>query len=384
MTHIPMGPYRALGLDFVVDVDPDAEVDTARTLTTVPLAPAGVEPAVRFSITREADHWILRQGEKEVVRSTDGQELIQRSLVTRITRRSLDHTPELLHIHGGTVVHQGRGLMVYGPSFAGKSTMVGSLVQAGCTFLSDESAGIEPATARVQCWPKPLSLRSGALELLGLIEPGDEQSGARVPLQYPATDLGSGGVVTEAEVALVIEVAFEAESDTVLEEIHPADAVVHLASNTLDLPRYGRGGMALMGRLAARARCARLTHSMAPATATQYVMGLVGDGVREPVPVEQLPRSSARQGGESAHAIGPDSRPQANRNIDAALIGNRVVIHDLKTRQVAALDEEGSLIWLHLDGEKSLAEVAGLFDAGEVRAGVLEFVRELAEEGLLI
>ncbi|MCP5027200.1 MAG: hypothetical protein GY929_13040, partial [Actinomycetia bacterium] len=159
MNTIALGPYRALGLDFVVDVDRRAEVATAHTLATVPRAPAGATPVVRFSITEEDDRWILRQGDKVVTRSPAGFELIERFLVTQITRRSLDHTPELLHIHAGTVAHQDQGLMVYGPSFAGKSTMVGALVQAGCAFLSDESAAIDPATARVRGWPKPLSLR---------------------------------------------------------------------------------------------------------------------------------------------------------------------------------------------------------------------------------
>ncbi|MCP5029797.1 MAG: PqqD family peptide modification chaperone, partial [Actinomycetia bacterium] len=269
-----------------------------------------------------------------------------------------------------------------GPSFAGKSTMVGALVQAGCAFLSDESAAIDPATARVRGWPKPLSLRHGALELLGLLEPGDDQSGAQVPLQYPATELGAGGVVTEVGVKLVLELAYDEGAPTSLEEIHPADAVVHLAANTLDLPRFGRGGVALMGRLAAGARCARLTHSMTPSEAAQFVVELTEDGSAEPPVVETLAPGSAPAAGPPV-VVDLGSKPQPNRNIDAALVGDRVVLHDLKTSQAAALDEVGSLIWLHLDGQTSLAEIADLFSAVEARQGVVGFVQGLADQGLV-
>ncbi len=375
-----LGPYRALGLIFVVDVDPGARADAAHMLTTVPAAAPGSEPDVRFSITLEdGTDWVLRRDGQLISRSATGLELPLRLLVTQITRQSLDHTPDKLHVHGGTVVHEGRGILVYGPSFAGKSTMIGALVGAGCGFLSDESAAIDPGSARVHGWPKPLSLRQGALELLGLVDPEDSTP---VPLQFPATELGSGAVVTETAIHLMIETAYDEGVSTQLDEVHPADAAVRLAANSLDLPRFARGGMAVLGRLAAGARAVRLTHSMGPTEAAEYVVGLLGDGAGEPLPVEELDRTAAPPH-QDPPVLAADSKPQPVRSIDAALIGNRVALHDLETNQTAALDEVGSLIWLHLDGHHPMADIGALFDSPEAPDAVVAFVQDLAERGLV-
>jgi hypothetical protein len=57
--------------------------------------------------------------------------------------------------------------------------------------------------------------------------------------------------------------------------------------------------------------------------------------------------------------------------------------------ELYTLNETGQAIWAHLDGQKTLAEVAatlaGEFDApaAEIEADVLGFAAELAERGIL-
>lgn len=67
--------------------------------------------------------------------------------------------PELF-IHAGVVAWQGRAIVLPGSSFAGKSTLVTSLVEAGATYLSDEYAVFDEA-GRVRPYPRRVSLRTG-------------------------------------------------------------------------------------------------------------------------------------------------------------------------------------------------------------------------------
>ncbi len=51
-----------------------------------------------------------------------------------------DHATEFVFIHAGVVAHNARALVFPGTSFAGKSTLVASLVRAGAVYYSDEYA----------------------------------------------------------------------------------------------------------------------------------------------------------------------------------------------------------------------------------------------------
>ena len=57
--------------------------------------------------------------------------------------------------------------------------------------------------------------------------------------------------------------------------------------------------------------------------------------------------------------------------------------------ELYTLNETGQAIWAHLDGQKTLAEVAAVLAAefnaapGEIEADVLGFATEMAERGIL-
>jgi hypothetical protein len=68
------------------------------------------------------------------------------------------HASGLVFVHAGVVGHDGRGLVIPGDSFSGKTTLVAALVKRGATYYSDEYAVFD-AEGRVHPYPKPLSLR---------------------------------------------------------------------------------------------------------------------------------------------------------------------------------------------------------------------------------
>jgi hypothetical protein len=96
--------------------------------------------------------------------------MLRRDLELNVARLS----PDYVFVHAGAVVWRDRAVLFPGRSFAGKSTLVAELVEAGAGYLSDEFALIDDE-GRVHPYPRPLSLR-----------PSSPRSG------MPATAIGGG------------------------------------------------------------------------------------------------------------------------------------------------------------------------------------------------
>lgn len=68
------------------------------------------------------------------------------------------HAPNRIFVHAGAVANEGRAIVIPGPSFSGKSSLVLALVRAGAVYYSDEFAVIDEQ-GLVHPYPKSLSLR---------------------------------------------------------------------------------------------------------------------------------------------------------------------------------------------------------------------------------
>jgi hypothetical protein len=63
-----------------------------------------------------------------------------------------------LFVHAGVVGWRGKGIVIPGRSFSGKTRLVAELVKAGATYYSDEYAVLD-SSGRVHPYPRPLALR---------------------------------------------------------------------------------------------------------------------------------------------------------------------------------------------------------------------------------
>lgn len=70
------------------------------------------------------------------------------------------HATDELFVHAGVVGLGGHAILLPGRSWAGKSTLVHALVQAGASYLSDEYARVTP-DGRIAPYPRPIQLRTG-------------------------------------------------------------------------------------------------------------------------------------------------------------------------------------------------------------------------------
>jgi hypothetical protein len=155
------------------------------------------------------------------------------------------NAPDRVFIHAGVVAGAGRAIVLPGPSWSGKTTLVAALVRAGATYFSDEFAVLD-SRGRVHPYPKPLSLR----------EPP-----AYAQVDVPPEELGAVGSAP-AEVTVIAVTRFSAENELALRR-----------------GSAGGGALALLSHaVAARARSAAVLEAVrAAATGAVYLEGTRGE-----------------------------------------------------------------------------------------------------------
>lgn len=90
------------------------------------------------------------------------------------------------------------------------------------------------------------------------------------------------------------------------------------------------------------------------------------------------------------HDIGPSFVPRVKPSVATVELDGERVVYDLDTWRLHKLDRLASLVWECFDGAADVAElsadIAEAFDTDvhQVRADVLELVRSLADEDLLV
>ena len=67
--------------------------------------------------------------------------------------------PEHIFVHAGVVALDGRAIVMPGPTFSGKTTLVAEFVRAGALYYSDDLAVLD-SEGLVHPYPKPLSIRA--------------------------------------------------------------------------------------------------------------------------------------------------------------------------------------------------------------------------------
>ncbi len=136
---------------------------------------------------------------------------VQRALDDAVVRCQTD----VAVVHGGVVAHEGRAILLPGPTGAGKSTIVAELVRRGAPYFSDEYALID-ADGLVHPYPRPLLLRDGSR--------GDQ---ARL-----ATELGGTVAREPIPAGLIVGVRHAQGAVPNLRAISQAEGVLLLLRNT--------------------------------------------------------------------------------------------------------------------------------------------------------
>lgn len=138
---------------------------------------------------------------------------------------------DLIFVHAGAVARDGKALLLPGQSFAGKTTLVAALVQAGAMYFSDEYAVLD-AEGKVHPYARPLSIRNGAA----------------TTQERPVTELGGVAADQSAEVAAVVITRYRAGAQWLPKRLSAGEGVLALLANTVPAQERPRESLQALGR----------------------------------------------------------------------------------------------------------------------------------------
>jgi hypothetical protein len=163
--------------------------------------------------------------------------------------------------HAGAVSQRGRGILLPGASFSGKSTLTVELARRGFLLLSDEVGAIDMTSGELVCFPRALSLRTDVLKLLGLADDvgvGFEDCDARI---VSVRELGLERASKGGPPCLVVKPHFEADSPTRMERLRPGPALMVLMGASCSQPRFKVEGLDWVIAMARSVPCFELHFS---------------------------------------------------------------------------------------------------------------------------
>jgi len=150
---------EAFGVTVAVTADPEHFVAVSDFL------PPGARPARhppesgRFALVKDADEALLNVVcDEKLIAGPFDLRLALGILDAELRMHIALHAPDHVFVHAGVVGVGERAIILPGRSFAGKTTLVAALVQAGAEYWSDEYAVLDGG-GLVHPYPKHLSVR---------------------------------------------------------------------------------------------------------------------------------------------------------------------------------------------------------------------------------
>lgn len=280
--------FRALGLSFTVAIgDDDVRAHVEQILA--PLRDH-CEPGRVYSVLDRADaggrEYELHLDDHHLMTTTSASHVV-RDLVRSVNREAVVASPELVFLHASAVEHQGVAAIFPAAQDSGKTTLAAGLTRAGLRYVSDELVAIEPESLVVRPYPKPMSFDPGSWPLFPEVRPAAPDHLLDLQWQVTPAAFGADAIAANCRPGFVVFPLYEQGVVTSLRAIGPAEALMSLAGNALNLRELGAVGAAALASVADRCPAYRLAVGDLDA-ACQLVLDLLG--VHPPVGVAGDPR----------------------------------------------------------------------------------------------
>jgi hypothetical protein len=257
--------YEALGLTFCARLMGDDLADYLETILTPLRAPSGTVSAHRFSVLDEGERYQRRYAvyfDGLPIARTASEPMALVYVLWQLNRAVVEASNRWLLLHAAAAERDGAAVLLPAPMDAGKSTLVAGLTLRGFGYLTDETVAIDPPTARVDPFPKPLSIEMGSWEALAPLRPQLDARFARFSdeVWHVVPDAIRPGAAARACTArAIVSPRFEPGATTALEPITRAEAVMMLAEHAFNFPAHGAAGLDTLAALVRPCLCYRLT-----------------------------------------------------------------------------------------------------------------------------
>ena len=240
---VDLGPYQGLGFEFGVRVeDPDLGTYLERVLR--PLTKSDEEEPVTASAVYSlrgphprSDSYRLYVGPVRV-HSSSSPAASADYFLWHVNRMVIDADETHTLLHAAGAVAESGGILIPGRMNAGKSTLVTGLVRSGLGYLTDEAVAIDHESGELLPFQKSIGLDRGSWTVLPEFGPVDgtpEASFQTTRWQVPPDEVRHGAVASRVPLAHIVATRYEADADTTLEELAPADALSILLEQAFGL-----------------------------------------------------------------------------------------------------------------------------------------------------
>jgi len=179
---------------------------------------------------------------------------------------------DLVWIHAGVAAHEDRAHLFAGPSGQGKSTLVGALLDRGWTYFSDEIAAIDCGAGMVHPFPLAPHRRVHDGEFV-LLEPAVAIRGLRkVAVEFPPHAVGQ----CPSPLERLCFLRYAPATGTIQEvPCTPAQAVLELLGNSLNITSNREREIAFLAQLVSRVPAVQMSYPSAEAAAATVHTGAV-------------------------------------------------------------------------------------------------------------
>jgi len=230
--------------------------------TTTPPVVASTTFAMRPDPLSLSGYQLLREGTPlDVIHPPRA---LLAALDTAITAAAVDVlSGQYLLIHAGAVAYADRSVLLPAAAGRGKSTLVAGLLAAGCHYLSDEVAVLDPPTGRLLPFAKHLAIKRGGAAVLAQLYP---ELASSVPRLHDGREVvwylpPPRGAWPARPVPLryVILPDYVPAAPTTLVPITRTDALAGVVQQACRLPAHGAAGFGSLVAAVREADCYALT-----------------------------------------------------------------------------------------------------------------------------
>jgi hypothetical protein len=165
-----------------------------------------------------------------------------------------------LAVHAGVVSTGVHAVAFPGGSGAGKSTITAACLRQGFEYLSDEALCLDPVTALVHPFPRPLALDDRSWRLLGEAPEGEPPVPTVAERVVPPDRFGSRGVLATRSLGHVV-LLDRSSVRPELAPVHRGDALAALLRHSFNHYRMPEAAFDVVHRAVAAAQTWQLAYS---------------------------------------------------------------------------------------------------------------------------
>jgi hypothetical protein len=209
--------FEAFGVPVVVSVTSAEDLELVHAF--LPPGWRATDPSnaeKRFAVLSDGRGQYRYARDEELFNISLSRELALELLEAQMRAYIALHARSRIFVHAGVVAKDGRGLILPGVSFAGKTTLVAALVRAGALYYSDEFAVLD-LDGNVHPYPKALSLR------------GD----GRTQVDHAVETLGGQAGDEGVRANLIVVTQYRPGADWQPERRSPGEGAIALMANTV-------------------------------------------------------------------------------------------------------------------------------------------------------